>query len=90
MKKAEIVEQIAEKFQMTKKETNAIIDEFSMILTNALKRGDEVALDIGKFHVKKRAERTGVNPATGEKIKVPAKVVPNFKPSKKFRESIVA
>ena len=89
MKKSDFVEQFSKQINKTKKETNEIIDEFGSLITKILKRGDEVGLDIGKFQLKKRAARTGINPATGEKIKVAAKVVPAFKPSKRFKEAVL-
>ena len=88
MKKSDFVGQLAERVQMSKKEVTNLIDEFSALIMKTLKHGDVACLDIGKFELKKRAARTGVNPATGEKIKVAAKVVPAFKPSKRFKEAV--
>ncbi|MDP8220753.1 MAG: HU family DNA-binding protein, partial [Candidatus Stygibacter frigidus] len=55
----------------------------------ALKKGDKVSLvGFGTFKVAERKARTGVNPSTGKKIKIPARKVPVFKPGKKLKESV--
>lgn len=88
MKKSDFIEKLAEKINLSKRETGKILDEFSALLTTSLKGGDEVTLDVGKFELKKRAARSGVNPKTGEKITVAPRVVPSFKPSKRFKEAV--
>ena len=55
----------------------------------AVKNGDKVDLaDLGKFEVKTRAARVGVNPATGEKINIPESKVLNFKPAKSVKDTL--
>ena len=89
MKKTDFIEKLSKNLKRTKKETNHILDEISSIITNVLKSGGEVPLGIGKFQLKQRPARTGVNPATGQKIQVNAKVIPAFKPNKKFKEAVL-
>jgi len=62
---------------------------FTKHITTALKNGEEVRLsNFGIFKATQRKARAGVNPGTGEKIKIPAKRVPVFTPSKGLKESI--
>ncbi|MCL2570727.1 MAG: HU family DNA-binding protein [Firmicutes bacterium] len=89
MRKSDFISQLAKQLNKTKKETTMIVNEFSKAVTIALKRGDEVGLGIGKFQLKMRSARMGVNPSTGQKIHVAPKVVPAFRPSKKFKTSIL-
>ena len=91
MRKADLVEKLSEKINQTKKETTVFVDEFVAIIVEALQKGDEVVLpEMGKFLVKKRPARTARNPITGAEVKVEAKIVPQFKPNKKFKEAVVA
>jgi len=90
MKKDEFVVCVAEKLEKHKKEIGEVLDCICEMLVDVLKKGDEVVLPIGKFVVKTRAAREGVNPATGAKVKIPAKVVPAFKPNKKMKDAIGA
>ena len=89
MNKPELVKAIAEKTGLKKKEAEAALKSFVEVTEEALKKGDKVTLiGFGTFATRKRAKRTGVNPKTGKKIKIPAKVVPFFKPGKKLRETV--
>jgi DNA-binding protein HU-beta len=89
MNKPELVNAIAEKTGLKKKEAEAALGAFIETVEEALKKGDKVALiGFGTFGTRKRAKRTGVNPKTGKKIKIPAKTVPFFKPGKKLKETV--
>jgi len=89
MNKPELVNAIAEKAGLKKKEAEAALNAFVETVEEALKKGDKVALiGFGTFGTRKRAKRTGVNPKTGKKIKIPAKTVPFFKAGKKLKESV--
>jgi DNA-binding protein HU-beta len=89
MNKPELVKAIAEKAGLKKKEAEAALAAFLEVTEEALKKGDKVTLiGFGTFATRKRAKRTGVNPRTGKKIKIPAKTVPYFKPGKKLKEAV--
>jgi len=88
MKKDEFIAQLAEAIDQSKKDTSAILDAFCKIIVTALKSGDEVVLPIGKYVLKKRAAREALNPQTKQKVMVPAKVVPAFKPNKAFKDGV--
>ncbi|MAF20924.1 MAG: DNA-binding protein HU [Parcubacteria group bacterium] len=64
---------------------NAVLDN----ITSALSKGEDIVLTgFGKFSVSKRAARMGVNPRTGEKIKIKATTVPKFKAGKALKEAV--
>jgi DNA-binding protein HU-beta len=91
MNKAMVVEQIAKMTKETKATCKRVLESFMEIVTDALKKKKQVVLtDFGTFSVLKRKERTGVNPATGKKMKIPGKNVPKFKPGKAFKEKVAA
>lgn len=82
MKKADLVAQIAEKSGLSKAGAENYLKAFTEVVQEALVNGDEVPLSgLGKFEVRERAARQGINPATKEKIEIPATKVPAFKAS---------
>lgn len=89
MNKAELINAIAGQTKLSKKMSgialNAVIDS----ITGALKKGEKVTLvGFGNFSTRKRAAREGVNPQTGEKLKIPARKVPVFKAGKMLKEDV--
>jgi len=91
MKKADFIQKLSEEIKHSQKDTDFIVDKFIEVIVATLKKGDEIALpDFGKLILKKKPAHTGRNPITGESIKVPAKVVPQFKASKHFKEAVAS
>ncbi|HGJ5880640.1 MAG TPA: HU family DNA-binding protein [Arsenophonus nasoniae] len=89
MKKTEVINQIAEKADLTKKDSEKALNAFIETVTEALKAGDEVQLvGFGNFQVKQRAARDGRNPKTGETLKIAAANVPSFKAGKTLKEAV--
>jgi DNA-binding protein HU-beta len=89
MSKQNLIEYVAEKANMSKAEAGRALDAVLEGITAGLKKEKEVVLvGFGKFSVKKRAAREGINPATKEKIKIPAKSVPSFKAGAKLKDAI--
>ncbi|KPK68723.1 hypothetical protein AMJ87_11475 [candidate division WOR_3 bacterium SM23_60] len=89
MTKAELIEKIAAKAKISKKAANVAIDTFVSSTTNALKRGERVALvGFGTFSVAKRKARTARNPRTGETINVPARRAAKFKAGRELKKAI--
>ncbi len=81
MNKAELIEAIASKADLTKADAKKALDAFIDTTSGSLKKGDRVALvGFGSFSVAKRAARTGRNPKTGQEMQIPAKKVVKFKP----------
>lgn len=90
MKKTELVAAIVNSAEeTTTKPVSNILDVLAAIITRELKSGVVVPLPgLGKFKVKDRAARTGRNPQTGAEVKIPAKRVVRFSPSKELKEAI--
>jgi len=87
--KSELIEAIAQEAGISKSAAQKALDATTNAVTNALKNGDTVTLvGFGTFYVGERAERQGRNPKTGERVEVPEKHVPHFKPGKELRERV--
>jgi len=72
-----------------KTEARFFIEELTDQIVETLRKGGEVGFGIGKFQLKNRPARLGINPSTGQRIHIGPKVVPLFKPNKKFKEAIL-
>lgn len=80
MNKAELINAIAEKAGLSKADAKNALDATIEVISEAMVQNDKVALiGFGTFSVGEKAERTGINPATKEKITIPAKKVVKFK-----------
>lgn len=89
MTKAELVEFIAEKADLTKADAARALEATVEGISKGLKKEGKVTLvGFGTFSAKKRAARTGRNPQTGAEVKIPARVVPGFKAGNKLKESL--
>lgn len=89
MNKAELITSMAEKSQLTKKDTESALKAFIESVSEALEGGDKVQLvGFGTFETRVRAEREGRNPRTKETIVIPASVAPVFKPGKELKEKV--
>jgi len=88
MNKGDLVNEVA-KVVNTKKEAKAAVDCIFSTITNTLKKKKTVTLvGFGTFKVNKRKARKGVNPQTGEKLKIKAKKVPKFIPGKALKDAV--
>ena len=86
MNRAELVEILASKNDLTKAAAAAVLESFIETVQTAVKKGDAVQLlGFGTFKSAKRAARTGKNPSTGAALKIPASTVPKFVPGAKFK-----
>jgi len=82
MTKADIVEKIAEKCGVTKRESIDMVESVFSILKSTLEDGEDIKISgFGKFEIKKKHARKGRNPQTGEAITIDARSVLTFKPS---------
>jgi DNA-binding protein HU-beta len=89
MNKAELIDTVSDETGLSKADSGRALDAITDSITKALKKGDTVSLiGFGTFSVKKRAARTGRNPATGETIKIKASKTPSFKAGKAFKDAI--
>jgi DNA-binding protein HU-beta len=88
MNKTELVQAVADKADMTKKDAEACLAAFVDVVSGSLAKGDKVQwTGFGTFELRKRAARKGVNPATGKPINIAASSSPSFKPGKSFKDS---
>ena len=89
MNKAELIAAAAEKANLSKKDTEMAVNAAIEVITEALADEEKVQLvGFGSFEVKKRAERTGLNPKTMETIAIPATKAPTFKPGKALKDAV--
>ncbi len=89
MNKSSLVSAIAEKTELSKKDVEAVVDTLTETITKALQSGEKVALTgFGTFRVSQRAERTGINPQTKEKMQIPAMTVPKFTAGRALKEAV--
>ncbi len=89
MNKSELIDAIADGASLSKADAQRALEATTTSIAKALKKGDTVSLiGFGTFSVKKRAARTGRNPATGETIKIKASKTPSFKAGKGFKDAI--
>lgn len=89
LNKKALVELVAEKEGLTKKAATEIFDFVVEQITECLKEGGKVDITgLGKFVVKERKARTGINPTTKESIKIPASRVPKFNAAKALKDAV--
>jgi DNA-binding protein HU-beta len=89
MNKAELIEAIGKKADISKAQAGEALDAFIDSVTATLKKGDKVTLvGFGTFSVSKRAARIGRNPQTGKEIKIAAKKVAKFKAGKELSTKV--
>jgi integration host factor subunit beta len=89
MTKAELVEEVSRVSDLTKKHSEIIVETVFRSIIEALQRGEKIELrGFGSFRLRQREPRKGRNPKTGDKVDVPPKKVPYFKPGKELKELI--
>ena len=87
--KKDIIDRVAEKTGMTKKQAETAVNEVFAEITETLRDGGEISVvGFGKFEVKTRAARTGINPLTMEQIDIPESKSPAFKPAKALKDTV--
>ena len=89
MNKAQLIEHMAKVTKLPKSSCKKALEAFINTVGTALKQNKQVVLTgFGTYSVMKRKARTGVNPATGKKMQIPAKKVPKFKPGKALKNLV--
>ena len=89
MNKTELVTEIAEKADTSKKEAEVVLRAFTDVVTEQLKKGEKIQLvGFGTFEVRERAARKGINPRTGKEISIEATKVPAFKAGKGLKDKV--
>ena len=91
MTKADLIDEVAKNSELSKKDAEAIVQAVLDSIVESLKSGGKVELrGFGSFRLRDRSSREGRNPKTGEKVFVPAKKVPYFKPGKELKQLLNA
>lgn len=88
--KADLVDAIAAEVDIPRKQADEAVRVTLESIVEALKQDEKVELrGFGSFRIRHRGSRVGRNPKTGEKVSVPAKRIPHFKPGKDLREQLL-
>ena len=89
MTKAALVEEVARICELTKKHSEVIVGTVFRSIIKALHHGEKIEIrGFGSFRLRRREPRKGRNPKTGDRVDVPLKQVPYFKPGKELKELI--
>ncbi|MCS7315350.1 MAG: HU family DNA-binding protein [Bryobacterales bacterium] len=89
MTKAELVEEVSRVVEMSRKDSEVIVDTIFRSIVQALRNGEKIEIrGFGSFRTRERQARIGRNPKTGARVEVPAKRIPYFKPSKELKELV--
>ena len=89
MNKQDLVLQVANKVEISQKKSEEILSTTLEAIMKAISKGEKVTLvGFGTFKARKRKERRGRNPKTGQEIQIPASVVPKFSAGKQFKWSV--
>jgi DNA-binding protein HU-beta len=89
MNKTELITQVAELADLSKKDAEKAVAATIETITSALKAGEKVSLvGFGTFEVRERAARNGINPASKEPMQFPATKVPAFKAGKALKDAV--
>ena len=91
MNKTDLVQAMAEKSGLSKKDSEKALKAFTDVVAEELKKGEKIQLvGFGTFEVSERAARKGKNPQTGEEIDIPASRAPKFKAGKALKDMVNA
>jgi integration host factor subunit beta len=89
MTKADLVEKVTQLGDLTRRDGEVIVETIFDSVIAALQSGDKIEIrGFGSFRIRERNPRIGRNPKTGDRVDVPAKRVPYFKPSKELRDLV--
>jgi|SRR5579864_2800262 integration host factor subunit beta len=89
MTKADLIEEVSRVVEMTRKESEVIVESIFDSIVKALRGGDKIEIrGFGSFRTRQRQPRIGRNPKTGTRVDVPAKKIPYFKPSKELKDVV--
>jgi len=89
MTKAELIDEVSRKVEMSRKDSEVIVETIFGSVVHALRTGEKVEIrGFGSFRTRQRQPRIGRNPKTGTRVDVPAKRIPFFKPSKELKDVV--
>ncbi|MCW5964561.1 MAG: integration host factor subunit beta [Bryobacterales bacterium] len=89
MTKADLIDEVARVVEMTRKDSEVIVETIFDSVVRSLHSGDKIEIrGFGSFRTRQRQPRVGRNPKTGSRVDVPAKRIPYFKPSKELKDLV--
>ncbi len=89
MTKAELIEEVSRVVEMSRKDSEVIVETIFDSIVRALRTGEKIEIrGFGSFRTRQRQPRIGRNPKTGTRVEVPAKRIPFFKPSKELKDLV--
>jgi integration host factor subunit beta len=89
MTKADLIDEVSKLAELTRKDSEVIVETIFDSVVRSLRVGDKIEIrGFGSFRTRQRKPRVGRNPKTGERVEVPAKKIPFFKPSKELKDLI--
>src|ERR1035438_7378351 len=89
MTKAELIEEVSRVVEMTRKDSEVIVEAIFDSVVRSLRNSDKIEIrGFGSFRTRQRQPRVGRNPKTGARVDVPAKRIPYFKPSKELKDLV--
>lgn len=89
MTKAELIEEVSRVVEMSRKDSEVIVETIFDSVVRALRTGEKIEIrGFGSFRTRQRQARIGRNPKTGTRVEVPAKRIPFFKPSKELKDLV--
>src|SRR5436853_7250319 len=89
MTKADLIEEVARITDVTRRDSEVIVETIFDSIVHSLRAGDKIEIrGFGSFRTRQRNSRVGRNPKTGDRVEVPAKKIPFFKPSKELKDLV--
>src|SRR5271169_6470526 len=89
MTKAELVEEVTRVTELPRKESESVVETIFDSIIAALQADDKIEIrGFGSFRTRDRRGRIGRNPKTGERVEVPPKKIPHFRPSKELKDFV--
>ena len=89
MTKADLIDEVSRLAELTRKDSEVIVETIFDSVVRSLRAGDKIEIrGFGSFRTRQRKPRIGRNPKTGERVEVPAKKIPFFKPSKELKDLV--
>jgi integration host factor subunit beta len=89
MTKADLIEEVARITDVTRRDSEVIVETIFDSIVHSLRAGDKIEIrGFGSFRTRQRNSRVGRNPKTGDRVDVPAKKIPFFKPSKELKDLV--
>src|SRR5579872_1901770 len=89
MTKADLIDEVSQLAELTRKDSEVIVETIFDSIVRSLRVGDKIEIrGFGSFRTRQRKPRVGRNPKTGDRVEVPAKKIPFFKPSKELKDLV--